>query len=149
MLRQDGRKEPAGVTAIETALMMIILVPLVFGIVEFGLLFYDKAMITNASREGARAGIVYQFDPDSERRHPGNEVITDTINDYLENRLVTFGSAVGPTVTISRNPVNGDAPGDRLIVDVLYRYDFLVLPNFVAGLVGGLDLTARTIMRLE
>ena len=35
---------------------------LLFGIIEFGIILYDKAMITNASREGARAGIV--FDPD-------------------------------------------------------------------------------------
>jgi Flp pilus assembly protein TadG len=32
---------------------------LLFGIIEFGIILYDKAMITNASREGARAGIVY------------------------------------------------------------------------------------------
>ena len=32
---------------------------LLFGIIEFGIMLYDKVMITNASREGAQAGIVF------------------------------------------------------------------------------------------
>jgi len=34
-------------------------VVLLFGLVEFGLAMYSKGMITNASREGARFGVVY------------------------------------------------------------------------------------------
>ena len=45
-----------GASAVEFAVVLPLLV-LPFGIIEFSLALYDKAMITNASREGARAGI--------------------------------------------------------------------------------------------
>jgi Flp pilus assembly protein TadG len=51
-------KNQQGVAAVEFALILFPLVLLVFGTIEFSTLLYDKAMITNASREGARAGIV-------------------------------------------------------------------------------------------
>ena len=46
-----------GVAAVEFAIVLPFLVLLVFGTIEFGLMFYNKQVITNASREGARAGI--------------------------------------------------------------------------------------------
>ena len=49
-------KSQSGASAVEFAIVLPILVLLVFGIIEFSVAFYDKAMITNASREGARAG---------------------------------------------------------------------------------------------
>ncbi|MEE9495904.1 MAG: TadE/TadG family type IV pilus assembly protein, partial [Desulfobacterales bacterium] len=52
-----------GTAAIEFAIVLPLLMVLIFGIIEFGLVFYDKAMVTNASREAARAGIVYRDPP--------------------------------------------------------------------------------------
>ena len=49
-----------GASAVEFALVLPLLMLILFGIIEFGLLMYNKAMITNASREGARRGIVYR-----------------------------------------------------------------------------------------
>ena len=54
-------KKEEGASAIEFALVLPLLLVLVFGIIEFSILFYDKAMLTNASREGARVGIVYRY----------------------------------------------------------------------------------------
>lgn len=48
-----------GAALVEFALVFPILLLLLMGIVEFGLLFYNKQVLTNASREGARAGIAY------------------------------------------------------------------------------------------
>lgn len=42
----------------EFALVLPVLLLILFGIIEFGLVMFDQAVITNASREGARAGIV-------------------------------------------------------------------------------------------
>ena len=53
-------KRQEGASAVEFAIILPLLLILVFGIIEFSILFYDKAMITNASREGARVGIVYR-----------------------------------------------------------------------------------------
>jgi len=49
-----------GAAAVEFALVLLPLIILVFGAIEFGVLLYNQQVITNASREGARAGIVQQ-----------------------------------------------------------------------------------------
>ena len=52
-----------GQEVVEMALVLPLLLILVFGMVDFGLLVYDKAIVTNAAREGARAGVVFAPDP--------------------------------------------------------------------------------------
>jgi hypothetical protein len=39
--------------------------------------------------------------------------------------------------------------GDNLNVTVKYKYNFLIMPNFIPGLDKGITLTAQTIMRYE
>ena len=131
-----------GGSAIEFAIVMSILFMLLFGILEVSLLLYDKAVITNASREGARAGIVYSWPnpvPDAD--------IVDVVENYCSDFLVTFGGSAVPSTTISRG---GTEAGDPLTVNVSYRYNFLVLPNIVSAITGGgIDLSAETVMRME
>ena len=43
-----------GNAAVELALMMPILMLILFGIINFGVLIYNQSVITNAAREGAR-----------------------------------------------------------------------------------------------
>ena len=134
-------KKQQGAAAVEFAIILPILTVLVFGIIEFGLALYDKAVITNASREGARAGIVFK-DPivsDGE--------ITAVINNYCQNNLVTFGAVKDATATISRD--GASASGDNLTVTVVYTYDYLLLPGFISSLTGGLNMNATTVMRME
>jgi Flp pilus assembly protein TadG len=47
-------RDQNGGAAVEFAIILPLLIALLFGIVEFGLLLYNKQIITNASREGAR-----------------------------------------------------------------------------------------------
>ena len=48
-----------GAAMVEFALILIPLLMLItFGIIEFGMFMYNQQVLTNASREGARAGIV-------------------------------------------------------------------------------------------
>lgn len=134
-----------GAAAIEFAIVLPLLIVLVFGIIEFSICLYDKAVITNASREGARAGIVYAG-PDLVR--PDATGIATAVNNYVQNHLITFGDpTTSPTVQISCEGVC--STGDPLTVTVGYHYEFLVLPNFVNALVGGVDIAAETVMRLE
>ena len=49
--------------AIEFALVSPILIFLLFAIIEFSIVLYDKAIITNASREAARSATVFNGDP--------------------------------------------------------------------------------------
>lgn len=130
-----------GTAAVEFALVLPLLIVLVFGIIEFSLLLYNKQMITNASREGARAGIVWL---------PGGVVSDDDIKGvvttYCENNLVTFGSMKTPDISIEGTR---SSPGGTCIVKVTYNYDFLVLPNFIPGLSRVTTLNAVTVMRQE
>ena len=127
-----------GAAAVEFAIILPLLVMLLFGIIEFGIILYDKAMITNASREGARAGIV--FDPDG----ISDDEIRSVVNNYCSSYLITFGEDSTIGIIITRDSVTGN-----LTVNVTYTYDFLVLPNFVTGIVGNMNLAAQTTMRME
>ncbi len=132
-----------GSNLVEFALVSPLLLILVFGIVDFSLALYDKAVVTNASREGARAGMVF--------RHPArvdNAEIQAVINNYLGSRLVNFGGSA-PVVTVERNgPGGGTLSGDTLTVTVQYFYNHVAIANFIPGL-GSLNLTATTVMRME
>jgi Flp pilus assembly protein TadG len=130
-----------GAALVEFAIVLPLLLMLVFGMIEFSIMFYDKAVITNASREGARAGIVYDFPA---RISTGD--IETIVGNYCSGRLITFGSTNQETTNVSGPCINA---GDTIIVTVTYPYDFLVLPNFVTTLTGSIDLSAVTVMRCE
>lgn len=49
-----------GQDLLEYALVLPIFLLLVLGVIEFGLLFYEYNTVTNAAREGARAGVVME-----------------------------------------------------------------------------------------
>lgn len=135
------RLNQKGAAAVEFALVLPVLLILVFGIVEFSVALYDKAVITNASREGARAGIVFRVPPMTDGE------ILDTVSTYCQNRLLTFGTPTQVTTTIVREGTG--ASGDDLTVQVQYQYGFLVIPKFITGITGGIQLDAQTIMRME
>ena len=128
-----------GAALVEFAIVLPVLLMLIFGMIEFSILLYDKAMITNASREGARAGIVYSPTPVTK------EKIELTVNNYLQTHLISLGGASAPTITAGQCTGTG-AP---LTVTVTYPYNFLVLPDFVQSLSGTLTLSAQTVMRCE
>ena len=59
-LRSRGRgHEQGGVAAVEFAVMLPLLVVLVFGIIEFGLVFNTQLSLTGAAREGARVMAIH------------------------------------------------------------------------------------------
>ena len=138
-----------GASAIEFAIILPLLLIVLFGIIEFSILLYDKAMITNASREGARVGIVYRY-VDGGANHPDDTEIVTAIVQYCQDHLITFGSG---TLSIPPPEREGDEPGDSLTVTVNYQYNFLVFDSLLSlvggSLSDGIPLSARTIMRME
>ena len=123
-----------GAAAIEFALILPVLILLLFGTVEFSLLLFNQQILTNASREGARYGIVAGHDSDS---------IIIEVDKYCAGNLISFGSAATPTTIVTGA---GGTFGNDLTVTVTYNYDFLVLANLGFGPV---ILTAKTVMKLE
>ena len=126
-----------GASAIEFAIIFPLLVLLLFGIIEFSVILYDKAMITNASREGARAGIVAQSP------RVDDVTIKGVVDRYCGLRLISFKSGAPPETTVSPTPTTNLTFGDELSVTVKYKYSFLVLPQ------SEIELKAETVMRME
>ncbi len=128
-----------GVAAIEFAIVLPLLMIILFGIIEFGLLLYDKQVITNASREGARIGISDVVVSDAD--------IEAVVDNYIANNLITFSTAsTSPVTTIDRD---GTGFGADLAVTVEYDYDFLILPNFATSLTGMQTLATKTVMKMQ
>jgi Flp pilus assembly protein TadG len=121
-LRHRTNSDQEGAAAVEFAIILPLLVLLIFGTIEFSLLLFNKQVITNAAREGARKAIIAQSP-----RVSDSEII-NTINAYCKNQLITFGDAS----TALEVPIiirAGTSFGDNVEVVVRYNYDFLVLAN--------------------
>jgi len=162
-------KNQKGASAVEFAFVLPLLIILLFGIIEFGLLLYNKAVTTNACREAARETIVLKNPKlDSAGR---DALIQNTITTYITNRLISFGQSNIPATPGGWTRVNvppvydfnhsiidsnsngfGDA-GESLTVQVRYYYSFLLLPNLMQLAKGSLTNTVTvnsvTIMRFE
>jgi hypothetical protein len=133
-----------GQALVEFAILLPVLLLLLLGIIEFGLLLFNQHVITNASREGARYGIV--------SRSPRREVaeIEAVVAAYCGDHLVTFGDGDDePTTTVLPDPTTGSVFGDDLKVEVAFDYEFFVLPQFLADLAGVTELRATTTMKYE
>jgi Flp pilus assembly protein TadG len=55
---KTARKRRSGIAAIEMALLLPLLLTLVFGMIEYGSLFWRAQQVANAARNGARRGIM-------------------------------------------------------------------------------------------
>jgi Flp pilus assembly protein TadG len=132
------RLNERGAVAAEFALLLPVLLMILFGTIEFGMIMYSRELITNASREGARAGII-QVIP-----KPTAGAITTIATTYLT------GVGINPAdVTIAVVGAGGANPA-TLTVTATYRYPWLIpyIPT-VLGLPRPFPLTGRTIMRHE
>jgi Flp pilus assembly protein TadG len=152
-----------GQTLVEFALTLVLLLFVIFGIVEFGIILYDKAIVTGASREGARAGAMFRVDTGTFAYSPlsANDIRTAVGNYVSTNGLVTFGPAFnattdvtpqwsvdgGNTWTTTLPLTHGD--GTKIRVDVALNYTYLLLPRLRSFGGGTLNLSSTTIMRLE
>ena len=127
-----------GVAAAEFALLLPVLLMILLGTIEFGMIMYSRELITNASREGARAGIV-QVSP-----KPTAGAIRTIATTYLT------GTGINPAnVTVTVTGAGGVNPA-TLTVNTSYRYPWLIpyIP-IVLGLPRPFPLTGRAIMRHE
>ena len=132
-MRLQREKGSAGV---EFALLLPIIMLLIVGMLEFGVALYDLQIIKNASREGARAGIIN--DP-----KPTEADIVAVVEGYLTN--ATFDPA---QAAITVDGEGGMFP-NPLTVTVSFPYQFNVLSGLTGGLIGPVNLQGRVIMRHE
>lgn len=146
----DSLHRQKGTELVEFAICSSLLFLILFGIIEFSVALFDKATLTNASREGARTGILFRPSP----RNLASEdaAIEAAVRDYAEQYLISLGGKATLSVDIQRVDLTGSAgfdAGDQVRVTVDYPYQYLVLPGFIAGLGGALNLSSTTVMRAE
>jgi Flp pilus assembly protein TadG len=103
------------------------------GTVEFGIAIYAREALVNASREGARAGII------SRTPKPSSTDVTAVVNNALTNSLILNPSLANITI----NGVGGAYPS-TMSVAIVYPYTFLFPSLFSLGT--GINLTAQTVM---
>jgi Flp pilus assembly protein TadG len=128
-----------GQTLIEFAFVLPLLLALTIGMIEFGFFLYNQQMITNASREGARRGIVSRTD-----RVPviGVDSITAVVDSYCQNHLITFGTRTPPRVIVSGHDDHALFGAD-LTVRVEFDYTFIMF-SYTAT-----TMAAQTVMKYE
>ncbi|WP_434718334.1 TadE/TadG family type IV pilus assembly protein [Paraburkholderia sp. A1BS-2L] len=134
------KESQKGVAAVEFAIVLPVLLLILFGIVELGIGLYDKAVITNASREGARAGVVLKTPK------PSSDDVKGVVTRYTSNYLMTFGQQNTPAVTTTGT---GGTFGQPLSVTVTYQYNGLGLGQILSAITGPITLSATTVMNNE
>ncbi|NJD01861.1 MAG: pilus assembly protein [Ruminiclostridium sp.] len=121
-----------GQTLVETALVLPIIILILMGILDFGMMFNNYLVVGNASREGARNAAVGATDM---------EIISivGTVSGTLDASKIT--TEISPGESLRKK-------GDEVAVTVKYRYDFLT-PLIGAFFSGNVELTGTSIMRVE
>ena len=154
-LRRSIKFNPArqhGQSAVEMALVLPLLLVLLLGMIVAVFMFYSYIQVTNAAREGARAGSVYRMTHtatgyslditvqkaifDSGTGHSALGFLTPTGDSFNVASDVSI-TLVKPDGTAG--DVADPRPGDRLTVQVTYRYTVpivaVALPVFPQPLV--------------
>lgn len=127
-----------GAAAVEFALVLPLLLALLVGTLDLGLMLYDKAVITNASREGARAGIVLR------NPKPSVAEITSVVQQYAQANLINLASGSTPQVTVLQSsPASYPNP---LQVSVSYTFQGLALGSLMQSLGTPWVIHASTVM---
>ena len=143
----------------EMAIVIPIFLIMLFGILEFGIVLYDKAIVTNSSLQLAQAGS--QMTSSSQALPPTSAEIgkvisavtsSAAINNVVGNSLLSFQVSAQPSVTASVG--SWDGLGYPLTVTVKYTYTSLVLSALIklfslANLPNPIPLSSTTTMYLN
>ena len=110
-----------GAVAAEFALLLPVLLLILFGIIEFGFLMYGREVVTNATREGARAGIIQATPPVS------IGAMQNVVLGYLPGTGVSTAS-----ITFGAGACCGGT-GTPVTMAVTYNYPWLIpfIPNLL------------------
>jgi len=140
---RQHRCRMAGAAGVEFALVFPIFLLVVFGSVEMGTALYNRAILTNASREAARAGVMLQTTPMS------TTAVGNVATNYVQNFLIDFtGAAPTPTVAVTQ-PDGNTLTGSRLQVQVSYTFNGFLFGPMFSSIAGPMAISAVTVMKYE
>ena len=161
-------KEEKGAAGLEFTLVFPFLLFVTFGIIEFGALMFDKAIITNAAREGVRAAITYTYegggDPTCGEIATIQGIAQTAVIEYLENEQgnpipINFNENERRVqledITANITSITIDETDEYMLnVQITYDYHFLFIDSIVNFLFNGaagnpLQMIAEAEMRGE
>jgi Flp pilus assembly protein TadG len=149
-LRWSKLRKCNGAAMVEFAIGSTVLIMFILGIIEFGFLWYQKQVITNASREGARYGVTYQTTTSGTRKAPKNfsPSIASVVNNYCSGRIPdgSWTTSVSGTAYSASDGI--DLKGVQLIVMVTCTNQMDLLSGFIPSL-ANITFTAQSIMNCE
>lgn len=140
-------KNQRGGAAVEFAIALPLLAIILFGTIDFALLFYNKQVLTNASREGARSAIVE--DHQTSTGFPNDQI--DIIKDYCANHLINFNGSTSLTTdpTITPTSTGGTYYTATVTCDYQHLFGSLDFLSSAFGISKTTTITGQTVMRSE
>ena len=168
-LRRSGllnrRSDQRGQSAVEIALLLPLLLLLLSGIIITAFIFYASIQVTNAVREGARAGSVYRMTMASTGWTMDQTVQNAVYNPTTTPKQTALGflNATPPSFNVATDVVivsylhaDGTAgdkanpqAGDRLTLQVTYRYTVPVVSAALPMFPQPITFSPRVTMELQ
>ncbi len=143
-------RETRGASMVEFALVLVILLLIVLGVIQFGLCWYTKYALACASREGARYGTLYKTDAAGNRIPPCNlePSIETVVRDYLTKLCPSLSQDKIQVPTPTGPGYATGAAGAELVVTVIAQNPWNLLGPFIPAL-NNLTFSAQTTMKCE
>jgi Flp pilus assembly protein TadG len=134
VFKKFRRKREQGQTMAEFTLVLPVLAILLFGVIQFGIVFNHYLAVTDAVRAGARQAAVARFLPAAEREAKVEEKVRASAENLDQDIL-----------EVSVEPSDDWEPGSDVTVTATYEYSINLLGKVVKD---GL-LTSKTTERVE
>ncbi len=155
-------RDPHGQSAVEITLLLPILLILLFGVIMSGFTFYAFIQVSNAAREGARAGSVYRL-TQAETGWSLEQTVEKAVYTSSTNHALGFLSTTSPSFNVTSDVVvweflkpDGTAadpsdprPGDRLTVQVTYRYTLPLISDLIPQFPQPITIVRRVMMEIQ
>lgn len=135
----DCTRHQRGTSVVEMAIVLPLLLTVVFAIGDFGVAYTRWSSLTNATREGARVGVVFRATCDAA-----------AVENEIETTLANFAASSGLDSSAITTSINGacGGTGTPLTVTATAPHTYLAL-SALAGLSSSTGLSARSVMRNE
>lgn len=130
MTRRRQLREERGQAMVEFAVILPIFVVLVFGIIQFGIVFNNYVTLTDATRAGARAGAVARNDADP--TGTATTAVNNSATDLNQSNLHVYVNSTWQS-------------GSDITVRATYPYSI----NLLGWVISSGSLTSTTTERVE
>ena len=152
------RRDETGASAVEFALVSPLLIILVFGIIQFGIIFAQQLSLSNGARQGARLGVVNKTmcgDIVSQVQQSADTIGLTASNVSVQVELVdgattttkcAYSTSTATTGSGATQPCLGSSGSARLVVTAKFTSS-LVIPLVTS--LNTLDLVGKGVYRCE